>query len=71
MGAGQLRRAIEREEVNYVTFAGLKRISDAEIERIAALLGISILEPEPATKPAQLKKPAKKRSASTAADVHA
>jgi hypothetical protein len=52
MGAGQLRRAIASGEVNYVEFAGLKRISDTEIERIAALLGLSVSEPvEPAAKP--------------------
>jgi hypothetical protein len=46
MGAGQLRRAIDNGEVNYVEFAGLKRIPDAEIERIAALLGLTISEPD-------------------------
>jgi hypothetical protein len=45
MGQGQLRRAIEKGEVKYVEFAGLKRIPDAEIERIAALLGLSISDP--------------------------
>ena len=42
MGPGQLRRAIDNGEVNYVEFAGLKRIPDEEIKRIAALLGLSI-----------------------------
>ena len=46
MGESQLRRAVDRHEVNCVEFAGLKRITDAEIERIANLLGLQIIEPD-------------------------
>jgi hypothetical protein len=41
---GQFRRAVDRGEVKVVEFAGLKRITDAEIARIANLFGISELD---------------------------
>jgi hypothetical protein len=41
---GQFRRAVKRGEVNVVSFAGLDRVTDAEIARIANLLGISELD---------------------------
>jgi hypothetical protein len=37
---GQLRRAIARGEVRTVPFGGLERVTDEEIERVQALLGI-------------------------------
>jgi hypothetical protein len=46
MGESQLRRAVDRKEVAYVEFAGLKRITDAEIERVANLLGLHVVELE-------------------------
>jgi hypothetical protein len=44
MGESQIRRAVDRGEVNVVEFAGLKRITDSEIARIAELLGIEIAD---------------------------
>jgi hypothetical protein len=38
---GQLRRAIDRGQVHVVEFGGLRRITDAEITRVRALLGMA------------------------------
>jgi predicted RNA-binding protein len=37
MSEGMLRRAVQKEQVNTIDFAGLRRITDAEIERIRGL----------------------------------
>jgi hypothetical protein len=42
----QFRRAVKNGEVKTVPFAGLERVPDAEVERIAALLGIQLAEPD-------------------------
>jgi len=58
---GQFRRAVKLGQVKTIDFAGLQRVPDAEIERIAELLGLSISEPvEPVAKPARLEKSAPK-----------
>jgi hypothetical protein len=41
---GQFRRAVALGQVKTIDFAGLRRISDAEIERIAELLELPISE---------------------------
>ena len=52
MSEGQLRRAIKRKQVKTVPFGGLRRVTDAEIERVRALLQAGSEETE-ATEPAE------------------
>jgi excisionase family DNA binding protein len=40
-GEGTVRRAVDRGEIQIVEFGGLKRITDAEIERVRALFGLT------------------------------
>jgi excisionase family DNA binding protein len=46
IGEGTLRRAVDRQEIRVVEFGGLKRIPDAEIERVRGLLGLRTPETE-------------------------
>jgi excisionase family DNA binding protein len=41
VGEGTLRRAVDRGEIAVVRFGGLTRITNAEIERVRALLGLA------------------------------
>ena len=36
-----MRRAVKREEIKTVTFAGLERITPAEAQRVAELFGLT------------------------------
>jgi hypothetical protein len=36
-----VRRAVDRGEIKTIEFGGLRRISDAEIERVRALFGLT------------------------------
>jgi excisionase family DNA binding protein len=40
IGEGTIRRAIDRGQINIIEFGGLRRISNAELERIRILLGM-------------------------------
>ena|SRR5262245_3928608 len=40
IGEGTFRRAVDRGEVQVIEFGGLRRITDAEIERLRRLLGM-------------------------------
>jgi excisionase family DNA binding protein len=46
VGEGTVRRAVDRKEIQVVEFGGLKRIPDAEIERVRGLLGLRSPETE-------------------------
>jgi hypothetical protein len=43
---GQFRRAVKLGQVKTTNFAGLQRVNDGEIARIAELLGLQIAEPD-------------------------
>ena len=40
-GEGTVRRAVDRGEIKIIEFGGLRRISDAEIERVRVLFGLT------------------------------
>lgn len=40
-GEGTLRRAVDRGEIKIIEFGGLRRITDAEIERVRAMFGLN------------------------------
>jgi excisionase family DNA binding protein len=40
-GEGTVRRAVDRGEIKIIEFGGLRRISDAEIERVRSLFGLT------------------------------
>jgi excisionase family DNA binding protein len=39
LGEGTIRRAVDRGEIQIIEFGGLRRITDAEIERVRAMFG--------------------------------
>lgn len=41
LSVGKVRRAVKREEIKTVTFAGLERITPAEAQRVAELFGLT------------------------------
>jgi excisionase family DNA binding protein len=47
VGEGTVRRAVDRKEIAVVEFGGLRRITDAEIERVRNLLGYSEASEDP------------------------
>jgi excisionase family DNA binding protein len=40
-GEGTVRRAVDRGEIKIVEFGGLRRITDAEIERVRSLFALT------------------------------
>jgi excisionase family DNA binding protein len=41
VGEGTLRRAIDRKQVEVIEFGGLRRITDAEVDRVRTLFGFA------------------------------